>query len=162
MKHATVYDNFSPPTHSSHASGHVLLLTVSCGDPGGLLVLALVMPGHLIPSFSEAFMGFLIAHTFRVRTESAQQVYLIGDFNNWSTTSHPLVEFSPGVWETTLSLDPGKHAYAYFVVDKRWEPGRQPVGPRTRVLGRGSAVWVPQEAALGTSVVTGVPELQAA
>ena len=98
-------------------------------------------------------MGHFFAHTFRIRVDHAQQVYLIGDFNDWSTTTHPLVEFSPGVWEGTLSLAPGKAAFAYFVVDDRWEPGRQPLHPRTRIVGRGSVVWVPQEAALGSSAV---------
>ena len=82
-------------------------------------------------------MGIFRTHTFRLRVDQEQLVYLIGDFNNWSTTTHPMVEFAAGHWQTTLSLKPGRAAYAYFVVDKRWEPGKQPLYPRHAVCRAG-------------------------
>ncbi len=38
-------------------------------------------------------------------------VSIVGDFNNWESGLHPLVEVSPGVWEADLPLPVGHHIY---------------------------------------------------
>lgn len=49
----------------------------------------------------------------------AKSVTLAGEFNQWSTTSHPLRKNQFGVWEITVPLPPGRHPYK-FVVDGNW------------------------------------------
>jgi hypothetical protein len=56
---------------------------------------------------------------FRLRCPRAQQVFLLGNFNNWSTTAHPMdrIDGQPGRWETSVQLSPGQYTYCYFVID---------------------------------------------
>ena len=46
------------------------------------------------------------------------EVFLAGDFNNWSETETPLTE-TDGLYEKTLYLKKGKYAYK-FIVDGQW------------------------------------------
>lgn len=56
--------------------------------------------------------------------ESARQVWLVGDFNGWSKTQTPLVRAANGnAWTVSLPLQPGRHEYAFIVIDstgERW------------------------------------------
>jgi hypothetical protein len=45
----------------------------------------------------------------------AQAVYLLGEFNRWSTTATPMFYVGGGVWEAKLWLDTGDKRLAYFV-----------------------------------------------
>ena len=57
--------------------------------------------------------------TFSLNADKAAQVALVGDFNNWSQTSHPLKKNKKGVWEKSLMLDIGRYEYKFFV-DGSW------------------------------------------
>jgi len=57
---------------------------------------------------------------FEVSFPDATSVAVAGDFNQWSTTSHPLARNSSGIWSTVVSLPPGEHAFMYVVDDTRW------------------------------------------
>ena len=46
------------------------------------------------------------------------EVYLAGDFNNWSESATPMKEKS-GVYEVTINLKNGEYAYKY-IVDGQW------------------------------------------
>ena len=46
------------------------------------------------------------------------QIFLAGDFNNWSPTATPMEEID-GIYETTLYLKQGKYGYK-FIVDGQW------------------------------------------
>ncbi len=67
---------------------------------------------------------------------SAQTVHLAGEFNDWSTTSHPLVKGGGSVWSIdlpTLDLEPGSMAYKFVVDGSDWvfdpaNPMRKHVG----------------------------------
>jgi 1,4-alpha-glucan branching enzyme len=48
----------------------------------------------------------------------AHEVYLAGNFNNWSTLSDPM-KFENGAWSIQINLEPGVWAYK-FIVDGRW------------------------------------------
>lgn len=50
---------------------------------------------------------------------SAEQVSIVGDFNDWSVTATPLTRDS-GVWSTTVPLTPGRHVYAFVVNGETW------------------------------------------
>jgi len=43
-------------------------------------------------------------------------VNLLGDFNDWSTTSHPMTPTEDGAWELALDPGAGPHRFAYFVL----------------------------------------------
>ena len=72
----------------------------------------------------------LTPHRFTFRADTARsEVFLIGQFNDWSRRANPLAE-SEGVWETTVPLEPGRYEYK-FTADG------------TEVLDPGNAVSVP-------------------
>lgn len=50
----------------------------------------------------------------------AQEVYLAGDFNNWSFNAQPLCRDEGGVWRAKVRLAPGRHEYR-FIVDGDWQ-----------------------------------------
>lgn len=58
--------------------------------------------------------------TFSITVPDAESVYVVGDFNSWDTTSHPLKKGSNGLWKRTVNLAPGRYEYR-FLVDGRWE-----------------------------------------
>ena len=49
----------------------------------------------------------------------AEEVYLSGSFNNWSTLKTPMKRNKRG-WQVSLELAPGKHLYK-FVIDGNWK-----------------------------------------
>lgn len=57
---------------------------------------------------------------FSLLVPQARSVFLSGDFNNWSTSSHPLKRDSEGMWKISIPLDPGRHQYR-FLVDGEWQ-----------------------------------------
>ena len=56
---------------------------------------------------------------FRLEAPEAQQVRVTGTFCDWETNSCALKKARTGIWETTLSLPPGRHEYR-FLVDGEW------------------------------------------
>jgi chromosome partitioning protein len=64
---------------------------------------------------------------FAARFETASNVQVAGDFNNWSANSNPMSpNGKPGDWHTRLPLKPGRYLYR-LVVDGRWitDPNNQ-------------------------------------
>ena len=58
---------------------------------------------------------------FVLMDREARSVALTGSFNQWSTSSHPLVhERSAGVWTIVVALPPGEHLFMYVVDGARW------------------------------------------
>ncbi len=49
----------------------------------------------------------------------AEQVWLIGDFNNWQTNASPMARQPDGRWMTSLELSHGYHQYVFLVDGKR-------------------------------------------
>lgn len=45
----------------------------------------------------------------------AQTVTLVGDFNEWNPTSHPLKQMPDRAWMITVELKHGHHRYAFLV-----------------------------------------------
>lgn len=75
----------------------------------------------------------------RVRLPAAEAVYLMGPFNNWSTTGTPMARSGDGWWEATVPLvDPER--LRIFV----WEAGQRcgrfvPLDPRSATMTPASA-----------------------
>ena len=59
-----------------------------------------------------------VKFSYQPLTGGKHQVYVAGDFNNWSTEANPMKE-NNGLYETVIYLKKGKYAYK-FVVDGNW------------------------------------------
>ena len=61
------------------------------------------------------------AVVFKARFDSAREVLVAGDFNNWSPMATPMQsqETEAGDWTMKLPLRPGRYRYR-LVVDGRW------------------------------------------
>lgn len=57
---------------------------------------------------------------FSLSADQAAQVALVGDFNNWNQTTHPMKKNKNGAWEKILMLDIGRYEYK-FLVDGHWQ-----------------------------------------
>jgi hypothetical protein len=68
---------------------------------------------------------------FVLDARSARRVAVVGDFNSWDGTAHPLVRDSAsGVWSALVPVTPGRHVYAFLVDDTIWT--LDPRAPKTR------------------------------
>ena len=57
---------------------------------------------------------------FLLYAPEAQEVFILGDFNQWDGKKHPMKKGKIGAWETQLQLTPGHYEYK-FVVDGQWQ-----------------------------------------
>lgn len=57
--------------------------------------------------------------TFKFEDTKAEEVYLVGDFNDWNTESYPMKNVGNGKWERQIVLQTGKYEYK-FMVDGCW------------------------------------------
>ena len=62
--------------------------------------------------------------TFRLKSPTANQVHVAGDFNDWDAQANPLQKDDNGRWKTTLSLPVGRYEFK-FMVDGKWREGRE-------------------------------------
>ena len=83
---------------------------------------------------------------FVVVAREAQQVFVLGDFNNWSTSATPMRETEQHVWQLSLRLpnepttEAPEHRFSYFVIDQRSGTGRAPFGSMYLLPGTWAAV----------------------
>jgi len=73
---------------------------------------------------SEHFMADVRAklkvQTFSIKAPEAQNIYVVGDFNNWMANLESRLEQKPdGTWEKRIALRPGIYKYK-FIVDGEW------------------------------------------
>ena len=61
-----------------------------------------------------------VLQRFRVFVPQAEQVFLSGDFNNWSTVAVPMERDAGGAWEVVLPLPLGTHQFYFFVINRHW------------------------------------------
>ena len=68
---------------------------------------------------------------FCVVCPDAQEVFLLGAFNDWSTTATPMQCTEEHVWQLSVRFATGMSdgPFAYFVIDKNYRTGRAPFGP---------------------------------
>jgi 1,4-alpha-glucan branching enzyme len=57
---------------------------------------------------------------FAFPSPEAKQVSLVGEFNHWDRDANPMKKDRKGVWKATVSLEPGRYEYRFFV-DGAWE-----------------------------------------
>lgn len=58
--------------------------------------------------------------TFIIEAQKANNVSLMGDFNNWNEKTHPMKKENGDVWKKTVFLNPGRYEYR-FLVDGQWQ-----------------------------------------
>jgi serine/threonine protein kinase len=56
---------------------------------------------------------------FTLKAPNASEVFVAGQFNNWSTTATPMHKQPNGEWIASLQLAPGRYEYKY-IVDDTW------------------------------------------
>ena len=57
--------------------------------------------------------------TFSLNAPVAKQVVVLGDFNEWSATKHPMKKNENGDWQKIAMLPAGRYEYR-FLVDGQW------------------------------------------
>jgi 1,4-alpha-glucan branching enzyme len=57
--------------------------------------------------------------TFSLEANNANEVILMGDFNNWDPKMHPMKRDKNGIWDRTLMIPPGQYEYK-FLADGQW------------------------------------------
>ena len=57
---------------------------------------------------------------FEYSAPEAKEVSLVGNFNQWDSQANPMKKDKKGIWKVTLSLEPGRYEYRFFV-DGNWE-----------------------------------------
>jgi hypothetical protein len=60
---------------------------------------------------------------FSLYAPDNERVYLVGDFNNWSTTADPMYDRErDGVWTILIPLEPGRFEYKFYIDGEKWIP----------------------------------------
>lgn len=72
--------------------------------------------------------------TFSFDAPKAEKVSLVGEFNNWNPSKHPMKCDPNGQWTKTVVLDPGIYEYK-FVADEKWLPDTKNVHSRLNCYG---------------------------
>lgn len=54
------------------------------------------------------------------KMKNAQRSFLVGDFNNWDESTHPMEKLKDGRFKVTLELEPGQHYQFRYLVDGEW------------------------------------------
>jgi len=50
----------------------------------------------------------------------ADNIYLVGDFNGWDQSSHPMRRNHAGQWTTVVDLQPGRAYQFRYLCDGEW------------------------------------------
>jgi 5'-AMP-activated protein kinase regulatory beta subunit len=61
---------------------------------------------------------------FSLNAPQAQEVLLVGDFNQWNPKTHPMKKDQDGNWMKTVIIPPGEYEYR-FLVDGEWRDDPQ-------------------------------------
>jgi hypothetical protein len=59
--------------------------------------------------------------SFGLDAPHAQQVFLVGCFNDWNPFATPLSRNDEGRWACTIDVEPGEHQYRFFVDNQWWD-----------------------------------------
>jgi 1,4-alpha-glucan branching enzyme len=63
--------------------------------------------------------------TFKIEPEAAEpfaEAYLVGEFNEWNGTSHPMKPLKRGGFSATVELAPGRaYQFRYLMDGSAWE-----------------------------------------
>lgn len=57
--------------------------------------------------------------TFTLTNPNAEEIIVVGDFNNWNNKKHQMKKDKAGVWKKMVMISPGRCEYK-FLVDGQW------------------------------------------
>ncbi len=93
------------------------------GPSSAVLSIASEASPVLTPVMHDVSATRLVPTQFILEAPEASRVTLVGAFNEWDPQASPLVATgTPGVWELSVLLTPGRHEYAFVVDGVRWTP----------------------------------------
>jgi len=72
------------------------------------------------PKLPAALPEQFVEVEFVYDSPTAKEVYLAGDFNNWSANGLPMRKTEDGDWRIRVPLSPGCHEFRY-IVDGEWK-----------------------------------------
>ena len=78
---------------------------------------------------------------FTLEAPQAEQVCIVGSFNDWDPTANTLGYDEDGRWGCTLALEPGEYEYR-FVVDGEWRDDPENLLRRPNGFGTENCVLV--------------------
>ena len=70
---------------------------------------------------NEQFRKETVNVTFVLYHESAREIHLTGDFNEWDKDSISMEEKN-GYWSTMVSMKPGVYQYMFVIDGEKWIP----------------------------------------
>ena len=73
------------------------------------------MPNPTVPLPGNAAPRTLHLVDFFCHAPQAKSVALIGDFNQWQPTAHPMKQMPDGGWVIRMELPHGHHQYQFLV-----------------------------------------------
>jgi 1,4-alpha-glucan branching enzyme len=104
------------------------------GFAAGALTMFLLRPAPDSSALPEA-----VSVTFMLVADSATEVTLVGDFNNWNPQGTQLRRRG-GVWSAVVQLTPGSYNYAFLIDGRRWLPDPNAPLSAAEDFGRPSSV----------------------
>ena len=82
--------------------------------------------------------------TFKLEAPQAEQVFIVGCFNEWEPMANPLERDDEGTWSCTLYIEPGEHEYR-FLVDGAWRDDPANMVRRWNEFGTQNCVLIVQD-----------------
>jgi 1,4-alpha-glucan branching enzyme len=72
-------------------------------------------------AFVEAEGGCVVHVTFSLpKSTWADHISLVGEFNDWSATAHPLLQDHEGTWMLSVDLEPDRTYPLCYLRDGQW------------------------------------------
>lgn len=66
--------------------------------------------------------GSVVKVTFYTQElPDAKEAFLVGDFNDWNESSHPMSQLKDGRFKLAIKLEPGKEYQFRYRVDGEWQ-----------------------------------------
>lgn len=79
-----------------------------------------IPPPAVLPEAEKAPQPSDRLKDFMFKTRTAREIYLVGDFNNWSISPDSrLWQTEEGLWQKRVFLEPGRYRYK-FIIDGQW------------------------------------------
>ena len=63
--------------------------------------------------------------TFTVPAKEANEVIVVGNWNEWNTNAEPLKKLKNGTFKTTVELESGSSYEFKYIVDGEWQNDEQ-------------------------------------
>ena len=84
-------------------------------DAGGTSLSCFDVPAPIVIAEQNPLHVHGNSYVFYYRNDTAREVCLMGDFNNWNPYSLPMKRNRSGLWESEVDILPGSYAYVFLV-----------------------------------------------